>query len=113
MNAQNVHIFCMVDPLLLLVGVRLRDSLVEAIVHQDLDDHTVPDLVLEHDLWHGVACCCVDTGSGVNTGMVLTAVMQYAIQASRYCSPVTFHSSGCSSMRIAPFRGTLGVLSVQ
>jgi hypothetical protein len=78
-DSHDVNIFCIVAPLLLLVGVRLRDSLVEAIVHQDLDDHTVPDLVLEHDLWHGVACCCLDTGSGVNTGMVLTAVMQYAV----------------------------------
>jgi hypothetical protein len=79
MNAHNVHIFCMVDPLFLLVGVRLRDSLVEAIVHQDLDDHTVPLPILEHDLRHGVACCSANVGGGVNTMPIFTTVVQYAV----------------------------------
>jgi hypothetical protein len=78
-DSHDVNIFCMVAPLLLLARVLLRDPLIEAVVDKDLDNHTVPDEVTEDDLWHGVAHSCLDTGSGVNTGMVLTAVMQYAV----------------------------------
>jgi hypothetical protein len=78
-DPHEVNVFCMVAPLLLVAGVPLRDPLIEAVVDKDLEHHTVPDEVTEDDLWHGVAHSCLDTGSGVNTGMFLTAVMQYAV----------------------------------
>jgi hypothetical protein len=78
-NPCDVSVFCMVAPLLLVAGVLLRDPLVEAVVDKDLDNHFVPDEVTEDDLWHRVSHRCFDAGSGVNTGMVLIAVMQHTV----------------------------------
>jgi hypothetical protein len=78
-DPYEVGVFRMVAPLLLVAGVPLRDPLLEPVVDKELEYHFVPDEVIEDDLWHRVSHRCFDTGCGVNTGMVLTAMMQYTV----------------------------------
>ena len=110
-NPCDVSVFCMVAPLLLFAGVLLRDPLLEAVVDKDLDYHFVPNEVIEDDLWHRVSHRCFDTGCGVNTGMVLTAMMQYTVPQRFVVALVACRFSECSSMRISPYRGKPCLLS--